>query len=196
MVTIGKLKDYRDSSYWHLWHRAECPPCLIVETALCQAGGLRDTLAGHKAYEKFLAWKAAHGPSGRNEAYVSMSRGWALGSQGFKEDLRKEHGLAADSRAWESEGKDEIQQARWTKLFQSGCKVLGRTEADLGCRPTAQSWKIALMLFMKERTQASNPWLAERFATQAKYLSRLVSAARRQDQLPAELAQLRAKCAT
>jgi len=196
VVTVAKLKEFRDSSYWHLWHREECPSCLLLETALRQAGGLADTPAGHRAYEKFLTWQSAHGPMGRNEAYVSMSRGWILGSQGFKESLLKEHGLAADSRAWEIAGKDEIQQAQWTKLFQSGCKALDRTAAELGCGPTAQSWKIALMLFMKERTQASNPWLANRFDTEAKYLSRLVSAARREGQLPSELAILRGKCAT
>ncbi|HTB62206.1 MAG TPA: hypothetical protein VK737_01350 [Opitutales bacterium] len=63
------------------------------------------------------------------------------------------------------------------------------------CPPAAQPWKIALMLFLKERTQASNSWLAEQFGlTRPKYVSRLVSAARRQNPCSPELATLRGKC--
>jgi len=51
------------------------------------------------------------------------------------------------------------------------------------------------MLFLKERTQASNSWLAEQFGlTRPKYVSRLVSAARRQNPCSPELATLRGKC--
>jgi len=182
MVTVGKLKDFQDSSYCHLWHRTECPPCLVLDTALRQAGGLADTLAGHRAYEKFLAWQAAHGPMGRNEAYVSMSRGWALGSKGFKEELLKEHDPSATSRAWETGGKREIQQAQWGRLLEAGRKTLGRTKEEMRCRPLGQPWKIALMLYMKERTQSSNTWLAEQFGhPQPKYISCLVWAARRRE---------------
>jgi len=57
-------------------------------------------------------------------------------------------------------------------------------------------WKVALALLLKERTQASNPWLAHRLSTgRAAYLSRLVSAARRLPPSP-ELILLRAKCTT
>ncbi len=197
VVTVGKLKDFQNSSYWHLWHRTECPPCLVRQTALRQAGGLADTPAGRRAYAKFLAWQAAHGPVGRNEAYVSLSRGWALGSRGFKEDLLKEHDPSATSRAWETGGKQEMQQAQWSKVFTLGCQRLGRKSSELLCGPAAQPWKIALMLFMKERTQASNTWLVERFgAVRPKYISRLVWKARHAELQPKELTQLREQVAT
>ena len=49
--------------------------------------------------------------------------------------------------------------------------------------------------YLKERTQASNPWLAQRLGMQRPmYVSRLVSAARRAPQLMTELIKLRDKC--
>ena len=120
-----------------------------------------------------------------------------MGGKEFKEQLLKEHSLSAESRAWETAGKGEIQQADWAKMFQKGCRTLGRKPADLHCRPAAQPWKIALMLWMKQHTQASNTWLAEQFGlSRPKYISRLVWAARRRKPLPPELALLREQGAT
>jgi hypothetical protein len=161
IVSIGQLKDYRDSSYWHLWHRAETPHCLCLETALRQAGGLEDTLAGRRAYEKFLTWQAAHGPVGRNQAYVSMSRGWVLGSQGFKEELLKQHAPAPTSRAWETTGKAEIQRLLWAQTLAACFHVLGQSPTSAAKDRKSAPWKIATAAYLKQTTQANNGWLAE-----------------------------------
>ena len=57
-------------------------------------------------------------------------------------------------------------------------------------------WKMALAAFLKELTQASNPWLAEHLGFgRPAYASRLVSALRRQKTVGSKLNLLRAKCA-
>jgi REP element-mobilizing transposase RayT len=164
VVTVGRLKEYRDSSYWHLWRRQECPPCLGLETALRQAGGLADTLAGRRAYEKFLAWQAANGPAGRNQAYVSMSRGWVLGSQGFKEDLLKQYAPQPSSRAWETAGKGELQRLLWAQTLSACLHVLGKTPASAARDRKSAPWKIATAAYLKQATQANNRWLTEQLA--------------------------------
>jgi putative transposase len=78
-VPVEKLGDYRFSSYWYLSRPR--PKCLCLTAALAEAGGLADTAAGRRGYAAYLSWQAESGPSGKNKAYVSLSRGWARGSR-------------------------------------------------------------------------------------------------------------------
>ncbi|MDP1579515.1 MAG: transposase [Candidatus Didemnitutus sp.] len=160
LVTVDDLASYRASSYWHLWQKKR-PSCLHVETALTEAGALADTAAGRKAYAKFLAWQATEGPAGKNKAYVSMSRGWALGTQDFKTALIKDHALAESSRAWEKSGVQEIQETRWTAALASGLAALGKSAEDADTDLKSAPWKVALAAKLKQTTQANNRWLAE-----------------------------------
>ncbi|MEO6992784.1 MAG: hypothetical protein ABI273_04070, partial [Lacunisphaera sp.] len=164
-------------------------------TALAEAGGLADTPVGRKQYADFLDWQATEGPVGKSKAYVSLSKGWAIGSAGFKTTLIKDHALTATSRAWESQGAMEIKQQAWEEFFLMGLKIVGRKEDDLADGPQSVDWKVALAVFMKERTQVSNPWLAARLKISSPmYLSRLVSTARRLTHPADDLTRLRARC--
>jgi REP element-mobilizing transposase RayT len=194
LVPAERLGDYRHSSYWYLTRPKRRPGFLQLDTVLREAGELADTRAGWRSYGQYLAWQAAEGPAGRNRAYVSLSKGWALGSAGFKAALAKDHVLAAEARAWDQSGAQEIRQTRWESLFRQALAVLGRKESDLEAGPKSAGWKVALAVLLKERTQASNPWLAKRLGiTRPAYLSRLVSAARREAP-EKELQDLRVKC--
>jgi len=197
VVPVGRLKEFRDSSYWYLWHPAERPRCLDLHACLAQAGKLADTLAGRRQYEKFLALQAAEGPAGRNEAFVSLSKGWALGSDGFKERLLREFDPEANSRAWDTHGKKEIQERQWRAALNHGLGLLDRLARSLKQGPLAQPWKVALLVHLKERTQASNPWLAGQFgSTSPGYVSKLAATALRQPQPNAFLEKLRSKGST
>ena len=132
---------------------------------------------------------------GKSKAYVSLSKGWALGSAGFKATLVKDHALAALARAWEHQGAQEIREQAWEAMLQRALQVLGQRESELREGPKSASWKVAIATLLKERTQASNPWLARRLRFgRATYVSRLVSSERHKTKPPSELATLRAKC--
>lgn len=162
VVPVARLAEYRPSSYWHLVHPRERPPCLRVETALAEAGGLADTPAGWRSYAAHLAWQAAEGPAGRNAAYVSLSQGWALGTAGFKAALVKDHGVAAEARAWESQGAREIRELRWAAALERCLRALSRSEAEAQTDRKGAPWKAAVAWRMKEISQASNRWLSAR----------------------------------
>ena len=161
LVAVGDLPNYRTSSYWHLWQKRR-PAFLRLETALAEAGGLADTPAGRKAYAQFLAWQAAEGPAGKTKAYVSMSRGWALGTKDFKTALIKDHALAVTTRAWEKAGVREMREARWEDALTAGLAALGKSPADATADRKSAPWKVALAARLKQSTQAGNRWLAER----------------------------------
>lgn len=162
IVAVERLREYRYSSYWYLWQPRKRPGLLRVETALVEAGALADTLAGRRSYADYLAWQAEEGPAGRTKAYVKLSQGWALGTQGFKVALTKDHALAAEARAWESAGAREMREARWAEVLGQCLSRLGKGEADAAAAPKSASWKAAVALRLKEISQAGNRWLTDR----------------------------------
>jgi REP element-mobilizing transposase RayT len=179
ITSAERLGHYRHSSYWYLHQPKRRPGCLDCGTALAEAGGLADDPAGRRAYANYLAWQAEEGPAGKSKAYASMSRGWALGTAGFKQALLQDHQVAVDARAWEQDGVREVRAAKWAK-------VLDGLRRQLPAKKTMSSslsarWKVALAVQMKATTDASNGWLAEQLQMgSAAYLSKHVGLARRQ----------------
>jgi hypothetical protein len=137
---------------------------------------LADSPAGWRAYADYLAGQAAEGPAGKSKAYVSMSKGWALGGKGFKQTLLQDRVVAADTRAWESKGVREVRAAQWQA-------VLDRLRQHLPARETQDQrksapWKVKLAAQMKASTDASNGWLADQLGMgSAVYLSKHVGLA-------------------
>ncbi len=176
IVPVERLGEYRYSSFWYLRRPAIRPPWLRLDQPLASIG-LADTAAGWNSYQAYLAWQAEQGPAGKNEAYVCLSQGWALGSAGFKADLLTDHTVHALSRAWETTGAREIQHRNWEDLLAAALVALGRNERELKTQPMAAPWKVGIALFLKVHSQASNSWLANRLQLGApKYVSHLLSA--------------------
>lgn len=196
VLAVPELGRYRYSSYWYLRQRSLRPPSLRLDLVLAATGGLADNPAGWDSYQQYLTFQNETGPFGCSKAYVPLSKGWALGSAAFKATLIQDHALAAETRAWELAGAQEIRRQQWEDLLQRALAVLGRKEVELKEGIGSQTWKVALAQFLREQSQASNTWIAERFGIKrGAYVSRLVSEARRGDVL-AELVLLRDKCMT
>ena len=160
VVPVDQLAQYRHSSYWYLQRKR--PTCLSLMTALAEAGGLADTQAGWRSYQDYLAWQAESGPAGRNKAYASLSRGWALGSKEFKTALVKDHALAAHTRAWEVSGAKEVRLVQWEMALARGLQTVRRSQNDLATAAKSADWKLALAEWLKTTTQATNGWLSEK----------------------------------
>lgn len=158
LTTLPKLSAYRHSSYWHLSRPKQRPDCLHCQTALTEAGQLADTPAGWRAYTDYLAWQLAEGPAGKSKAYVSMSSGWALGSQEFKQALLKDQAVAVETRAWESRGVREVREARWQEALDE--LLAGMPKQEQADARKSAPWKVRIALRLKETTDVSNGWLA------------------------------------
>jgi REP element-mobilizing transposase RayT len=164
VVAVEKLPDFRFSSYWYLSRPSQRPAFLQPDAALEDAGGLADTKAGWSKYAGYLGWQASDGPAGRNESYVSMSKGWALGGQGFKRALVKDHAVAANARAWEATGANEIREAQWQELLERCLRDLGKGREKTRDDRKSAPWKVAIAGFMKQKSQVTNRWLCERLS--------------------------------
>ena len=178
LVPVERLLTYRPSSYWLLSQPKQRPAFLDVTTGLAEAGGLADTPAGWRAYADYLRWQAAEGPTGKSKAYVSLSKGWALGTKEFKQALLQDHAVATEARAWESVGVREVRETLWDRLLRQRLdKIPPKTRQD--ARKSAP-WKIQVARQMKDHSDASNGWLAEKLGMgSAFYLSKHVGLARK-----------------
>lgn len=177
IVPVTALEDYRHSSYWYLQKPTLRPKFLLASTAL-SARQLTDTTAGRRSYDDHLAWQAAEGPAGKSKAYVSLSKGWALGSEGFKQTLVADHALASTLRAWEKNSAREVRELDWTEHLARLLRSVPLTQrAD---HRQSAPWKVRLAVLMKASTDASNRWLAAQLHMGSPaYLAKLVSLALR-----------------
>lgn len=181
LVGVQQLADYRYSSHWYLANPAFRPAFLLVTSALDGAGGLTDTPAGRRSYDAYLAWQAAEGPAGNAKAYTHLSKGWVLGSKGFKQALIADHKLLADSRAWEAQGANEIREQRWNEALDRALVSLRRTRADAQAAGKSAAWKLAIAAWLKTCTQARTKWMAHALCLGApSALSRNLATFRRQ----------------
>lgn len=178
LVDAAGLLNYRHSSYWYL-HQKTRPTFLHPATALAASCGLADSPIGRDVYAQYLAWQAAEGPVGRNEAYVSMSKGWALGSDGFKAALVKNFSLDPDVRAWDVDGARDVRFLRWQSALTIALRRLGKEGSDRTSERKSAPWKVALAVHLKQSTEASNAWLNDQLHMgSAVALSQYVSAYR------------------
>ena len=116
------------------------------------------------------------GPAGKSKAYVSLSKGWALGTKDFKQTLLRDQAVAVDVRAWESDGVREIRQAQWGQVLDRLRQRVPAKESQ-DHRKSAP-WKVRLAQQMKTSTDASNGWLAEQLGMgSAAYLSKRIGLA-------------------
>lgn len=182
VTSVEALKDYRFGSYWHLSRPKRRSACLVFSAPLVEAGGLPDTAAGWRSYRDYLAWQVTEGPAGKSKAYVSMSKGWALGGADFKRALIHDHALVASTRAWETQGAAEIRQEQWLRALQRClCHIRKRPQDAKADRKSAY-WKVATAAALKLTTQASNRWLCQQLNMGTPVaVSQLTTLIRRQD---------------
>lgn len=158
ILPVTNLPEHRWSSAWYLARPAKRPQFLRVEAALTATGGLPDSRAGWNCYADYLRWQAAEGPAGKNSACVAMSRGWAIGSEEFKQALLRDPALATEVRAWPEGGAAEVRSMRWETALAAAHSHLPPELPRVGHK--SAPWKVAVASHMKETTDAPNQWLA------------------------------------
>ena len=95
------------------------------------------------------------------QAYVNLSRGWALGSHEFKTGLVQDFAIVADPRALEGNGAREVKERRWSIALETALQAIQKPRADIAGDLKSAPWKLAVAAWLKCRSDASNRWLAE-----------------------------------
>lgn len=143
----------------------ETPAWLVAETVLRESGGLPDNKRGWKKYLEYLEFLGTDEVRTKELVAKRMSRGWCIGGHQFKRDLKEEakkRGAELDRFAGlEPDHVRSERRDRWEEQLQEFAR---RANIDLNqlSAPKSHPDKALLAAALKQRTSASNGWLAER----------------------------------
>jgi REP element-mobilizing transposase RayT len=165
---VAALAQFRWSSLW--WFpRKDRPAWLESTTVLAAAGQLADTQAGWRKYAAYLEVLAEESPREREKKFGRLSRGWAVGTKGFRQDLIRDLNaranlLQADGLHGETIGERlAFRQDVWEERLAAIAEAAGINLNQLGPRKSDPA-KVLLAAVMKATTGVANGWLQERLA--------------------------------
>lgn len=166
IVTVERLLEYPWSSLVR-FVRKDRPKVLVAEVVLRESGDLSDAPAGWRRYKDYLGLLAEEDKARREERFGRLSRGWAIGSDEFLDQLRQEYtatrssaerfGLAGADRT----AHDQLRALHWEDILH---RFAGKWRISLEKLPAPFSAepKVKLAAAMKAATSVSNGWLAHR----------------------------------
>jgi len=137
VVAADQVGNYRWSSLRRFLKGARFPGLMAADW-LEARGGWSDDAAGWKAYLEHLIALGRDERSWREEGLEGLSRGWAIGSSGWRRALAKEYAQRALEPGLEREDIHELREAAWRACLETHLAALGKTVADLSCRPRKQ----------------------------------------------------------
>ncbi|MEO6992958.1 MAG: hypothetical protein ABI273_04990 [Lacunisphaera sp.] len=147
----------------------------------------RRPVIGRRKYAEYLAWLAENEAGRKQLKFESMSRGWVLGGQAFKQALLKEHRAKLAQGGREERSTRETRELLWSEALKTALARLNRTVSDVRQDRKAAAWKVAVAAQLKTVSTASNVWLAEQLCMgAADGVSRYVSELRRGQRKEAE----------
>ncbi len=181
LVSAERLLEYRWSSLVRFAGKNR-PPVLEAGTVLRESGGLSDTPAGWRLYVQYLGLLAEEDVRRREERYGRLSRGWMVGSDAFKQELRQQYaGLTGQQARFELAGAErtaqrELRALLWEDVLQVFARSWKIQLDGLPAKASAPE-KVKLAAAMKAATSVSNGWLADRLsmgppATVSQYVRR------------------------
>ena len=137
------------------------PDALKADDWLRARGQWTDGTEGLRAYTHYLRELAQDEGSWEREGLIGLSRGWAIGTQTWRNTLAKEYAQMSLATGLSREERVELRQASWTKSLEENLTRQGKTRADFATKPRKQCWKIALAGQIRQESGASIAWLAE-----------------------------------
>jgi hypothetical protein len=164
IVAADRITEFaRSSLVWFM--RKDRPAWLEATTVLAESGGLPDTPAGWRKYCAYLALLAEEDAKLREERFGRLSRGWMVGSQGFKRDLQKDlanRGVELEKARLLGVGTvPEWREEHWEGMLQKAARVLKVRLDALPAQKSAPE-KVQLAALLKASSAVSNGWLAQR----------------------------------
>ena len=158
VVPVGQLAEFRWSSL-RRFMKKEGPACLSA--TWLEPMGFADDEAGWKNYVNYLTELAGDKDGQAEQGFDGMSRGWAIGTAGWRKALAKDHAQLALSAGVPQHELAELKRAQWVEMLALLMKKAGRTPEEAAEARKGAPWKVALAAAMRRKTTASNRWLAE-----------------------------------
>jgi putative transposase len=155
------MEGYHLGSYGYLRSPKARPSCPSFDAVLSAASGLADRKAGWSSYAAYLKWLAENEPAQKELAFDQMCRGWAIGSEDFKQEVRRKFEEKLLGEAAEATTRKEARVQFWNKALNLALTRLGKSAKEVTADAKAAPWKVAIAAHLKTTTTSSNPWIAE-----------------------------------
>lgn len=126
------------------------------------AGRFGTDEAARKKYESYLIEVGSDEARWEALGLKGLSKGWAIGSSGWRRSMAKEFGHLALNPGLESAQVNELREGTWENALVRMLEIFGRKESDLATKPKRQDWKVDIALRIRKETGASITWLADR----------------------------------
>lgn len=160
IVTAEQVGDFRWGSL-RRYLRGDRPRCMQAETWL-EAAGLGDTTAGWKLYVGHLVELAGAKERQIELGFPEMSRGWAIGTHGWRQALAHDHAHRALSPGLAAQELVELKLACCEQALDALLGSSGKTLADAAKERKGVVWKVNIARKLRASTPATNRWIAEK----------------------------------
>jgi putative transposase len=158
LIEPVQLRSYRWSSLPGIL-RGE----VQVDAAGWQGGGRFGTGAiAPEVYGNYLLDLAQRAVEWEKLGVSGLSRGWAIGTEGWRKTLAREHGHQVLGVGLATREVKELRERVWEEAVQEELSRCGMNEADLRTKPLRQDWKVALAEKVRSDKGAAIAWLAAR----------------------------------
>jgi REP element-mobilizing transposase RayT len=142
-------------------------PSWLVATRLLSHVHLEDSRAGWATYVQSLAELASDPSEQERQGFHEMTRGWAIGTQGWKRALAQEYSHLALDVGWHADEIRDFREARWRTVLErllSDADARRTARDTLNDAPTA-TWKVELAARLRCEAGASYDWIARALNT-------------------------------
>jgi REP element-mobilizing transposase RayT len=98
----------------------------------------------------------------RDEMQKRYCRGWAVAGAEYRKDLKKMYGEMEGAGEAVGEEFGELKEARWERVLVGELKRERKSLQDAAAEPKAMPWKVRIAGVLRQRTTATNGWIADR----------------------------------
>ena len=181
---VEQLSAWPWSSFAWLMNPRVRPEWYDPTAALEHAGDLKDTAAGRRKYQDYVAWLSEDESARKEQKFSEMSKGWVIGTADFAKKMIRAHDEVLGHGRRMGEDLRSAREGIWEEELTRLLRKLGRRPRDLVQAGTSEVWKLAIAAALKTRTTATNRWLGSALNMGALHeVSRKVSAWERQPDL-------------
>ena len=159
IVTAAQVGDYRWSSLFRFL-RGTHMHGMVAQEWLHSRGGWNDDSQGWASYRTYLSELAADSAEQKRQGLEGFSRGWAIGTRGWRQALAQEYAHRKLSVGMEREQIQELKHAAWESELEARLASHNKRQADLQTQPKAMAWKLAVARELRD-AGAAVAWIAK-----------------------------------
>jgi len=121
---------------------------------------LENNKEGWASYVERLRQLSLDPAEQERQGFVTMSRGWAIGTQGWRQAVARDHAHLALNPGLGAAVARALREATWEARLEELLRENSRTREDAAQAAYSAQWKVSLAAQLRKETGAAVTWLA------------------------------------